>query len=553
MQSTTGGGGIIGRLKWLMFVRLMLVSLLLGMSPFIHARGSTPFFAVLAFLYGASLVYTLLLKTPLAPRFQAYTQFVIDAAVITALLAFTGGVDSEFVLLYVLCIVYASAFISGRGGIVLAVVCSALYAALGVMECLRLLPRGPGTGAPLAGDPIYVGYLVLARATIFCIVGYLLDYLVDTISRERIELDYLKKLNEQVVAGMDVGLLTADVHGKVIFASPAAEAILGTARRDIVGRSWQAFLGRPVGEISDRWLAEEARSFTRCEVAVRRGDGAEVPVGFTMSNLLDGDGRALGLLILFKDLTPIRRLEERMRRTDRLTAVGAILSSVAHEVRTPLSAVRGAVEILREEGIDAETRSKMTEIALKESDRLNRIIGDFLNYGRARGEERVLVDLGVLVREAIDLIRGRRGGDGVTIAAPPEGPPICASLDAARVKQVFINILDNAVDASKGKGSVTVSLERGAAEDGGGPVARVRILDTGEGMSAERLSRLFEPFYSTREGGTGMGVFLAEGIVRDHGGGIEAESRVGEGTTVVVTLPCEPEGEGAVDGERPHR
>lgn len=539
---------ITGKLKWLMLVRVALVSILLGMSLFVTGMGSRPFFAIIGFVCCATFVYALLLRTSVPVRIQAYAQFFTDAGVITALLAFTGGIDSEFVLLYVLPIVYGSTIIGGQAGISLAVTCSAMYAVLGFVESFGLLPQGVGVAGRGHADYLYAGYLVLVRATIFCILGHLGDYLVNTIYRERLELDRLKRLNERIMAEMKSGLITTDPYGKVIFVNDIAAEILGYRAREMIGRSWSVLLGSPVDDIDDTWLAEKARSFTRCEIRVNRKDGLEIPIGFTISNLVDKSGVPLGLLILFRDLTPIYRMEERMRRADRLSAAGAILTSVAHEVRTPLASIQGAVELLKEGGQEADSRKKLMDVILKESDRLNRIVSDFLSYGRTRDETRAREDISGLLDEVIQLVKQREGAGRVEIVRRDGSAPVHAEVDAARIKQVFINIMDNALDAVRGKGRVTVSLERRWSWQEGRPVARVRFEDTGEGMSAERMSHLFEPFYSTKESGTGMGLFIAEGIVRNHGGQIEAESAVGKGTAFTVTLPCEP-GEAPARGE----
>ena len=308
----------------------------------------------------------------------------------------------------------------------------------------------------------------------------------------------------------------------------------------MTGRNWHQFLGRPVEHIDDHWLAEEAKSFTRCEIRVHRKDGKEIPIGFTVSNLVDKGGIPLGLLILFRDLTIVQRMEERMRRADRLSAAGAIFASVAHEVRTPLASIRGAVEVLKESNAIHGGNERLMEVILKESDRLNRIIGDFLSYGDARKETRTREDVNKLLDEAISIIReGRKPPPGVRIAWENGGEPVYACVEEYKIKQVFINILDNALDAVRGEGDVSIALERVESRPSGKAVARIRFADSGEGMSAERMAHLFEPFYSTKESGTGMGLFLAEGIVRNQGGQLEAESREGGGTVFTITLPCE--------------
>lgn len=535
---------LLSRIKWFMLLRLILTSVLLGISPFVLGQGSTPFFFIIGLLYCATVVYSILLKTSVPLRIQAYGQFFFDVAIITMLLSFTGGIDSNFVLLYVMSIVFASIIIGGQAGMVISSSCSVFYAALGLVECFNLLPPNLDTALSLSCDPVYAAYLVLVRTTIFCILGYFVDYLVNSLNTNRFELDELKKLNERILTQLKSGLITTDASGRIIFVNSAAEEVLGYRQSEMIGKSWHTFLGRTVEDIDDRWLIEEARSFTRCEIRVPRKDGTEIPIGFTVSSLVDRDGGPLGLLILFRDLTPVYRMEERMRRADRLSAAGEILASVAHEVRTPLTAIRGAVEVLRENGAFTGGNATLADVIFKESDRLNRIISDFLTSGKPHGESRTIEDLGAIMDEVILVEKQTRNGGGeLRIDRDDRERPVHARVDVAQIKQVFINILDNALDAASPDGRVTVGVERSNARTDEKPMAHVSVANTGRGIAAEGMTHLFEPFYSTKGSGTGMGLFLAERIVKNHGGRLEAESREGR-TVFTVSLPCEVEDPG---------
>ncbi|MCX6356468.1 MAG: ATP-binding protein [Candidatus Aureabacteria bacterium] len=525
-------------LKWLMVGRLVLITALLGVSPYALGLKSTPFFYVIGFFYAVTVVYSLLLKTGVPLRIQAYAQFFLDSAVITLLLSFTGGIDSNFVILYVLTIVFASIIIGGQSGIVIAVSCGAMYAGLGALQCYGAIPLELGNFYLLSGDPLYVSYMVLVRTTIFCILGYLGDYLVNSLNRNRFELNELKKLNERILSQIKSGLITTDAAGKIIFVNSAAEEILGHPRNDMMGKGWQLFLGRQVDDFDDRWFDDEARSFSRCEITVRRRDGREIPIGFTVSSLVDTDGAAMGLLILFRDLTQIRRMEERMRREMKRSATGAVLASVAHEVRTPLAAIRGAVEVLREGGSAPDSAHRLMGVILKEADRLNRIVSDFIEYSDVRSDARMRRDIAGLLGEVLDLVRqGREIPPAVRLVREGADGPVWASVDENRITQVFVNLVTNALDAVGRGGTVSVAVERVRQAGNGRDIVRVRVADTGPGMSAEKMAHLFEPFYSTKESGSGLGLFIAERIVSSHGGQIEVESREGGGAVFTVTLP----------------
>ena len=540
MKSILERRELIDRLKGIMLVRLLLISMFLGIGPFVLGLVTRPFFIIIGFLYFATLIYSLLLRSKLNLKIQAYGQFFIDVVIETALLSFTGGIDSGFVLLYVLSIVSASIVIGSGAGIIIAVSSSCMYAFLGVCECLGFQPFAMGHPVSTPCDPVYVVYFIFVRGTIFGVLGFLGDYFAKSLKRNKLELARYRKLNERILMQMKSGLMTTDDYGSVIYANRAAEEILGYGREEMIGKSWHLFLGPPVADINAQWLSDKAESFTRCEIEVRRKDGRMVPVGFTISSIIDREEVAIGLLIMFRDLTQIHRMEERMRRADRLSAAGAILASVAHEVRNPLASIRGAVEMLSENGSFIGDNKRFMDVIIKESDRLNRIVCDFLLYSDGSKAERTREDLGALLDEVISLVKeGKKLKSGARLAREDNGEPMFVRVDACQLKQVFINILENALEAIPSGGMITVSLERGSSIIDGKAVARVRFADTGEGMDVERMSHLFEPFYSTKATGNGMGLFIAERIVRNHGGQLEVESREGRGTVFSVTLPCE--------------
>jgi two-component system sensor histidine kinase PilS (NtrC family) len=531
---------IINKLKWFMLIRLLLISVLLGISPFVLGLGTTPFFLLIGFLYIATVGYSVLLTTHIALKPQAYLQFLVDVVIETVILAMTGGVESGFVLLYVLSIVSASIIIGGQAGVIISITCSAFYALLGIGSYFGLISPGVSRSSGLVSDPVYISYLIFVRATIFCLLGFLVDYLANNLKKNRLELDKTKKLSEKILMQMQSGLVTTDDFGRIVYANKAAEEILGYSRREMQGESWNRFLGKPVADIDNQWLSEDAKSFSRCQIRVKRKDGGEIPIGFTVSSLLDDGGKGAGLLILFRDLTQIHRMEERMRRADRFSIAGAIVASIAHEVRNPLASIRGAVEVIKEGGSFSERDGRLMEIILRESDRLDKIVSDFLSYRDSRKGRRRRENLRELLKEVVaPMERGAKSSRSVHVVHDNGEDPVYASIDADQIKQVFVNILDNAMEAMPEGGTLRVSLAQKRSSSDGRMVARVKFADTGEGMSAERMSHLFEPFYSTKEKGSGMGLFITERIIRNHSGELEVESRDGGGAVFTITLPCE--------------
>jgi two-component system sensor histidine kinase PilS (NtrC family) len=225
-------------------------------------------------------------------------------------------------------------------------------------------------------------------------------------------------------------------------------------------------------------------------------------------------------------------MEETSRRQDKLAAVGRVAAGIAHEIRNPLASMRGSIQVLRSEIQADPGQAELMEIVLRESDRLNRIITDFLTYARPRTPMLDEIDLREPLRETFTLLRHSpeiRDGHQLEEVLPEE--PVRTLADAASIKQVFWNLARNALNAMPEGGTLRVEMRD--VEDG-----RIRITfqDTGRGMSPEQVERLFEPFSSSTTGGTGLGLSIVYQIVRDHGGTINVRSREGHGTTITVEL-----------------
>jgi two-component system sensor histidine kinase PilS (NtrC family) len=227
-------------------------------------------------------------------------------------------------------------------------------------------------------------------------------------------------------------------------------------------------------------------------------------------------------------------MEETSRRQDRLAAVGRLAASIAHEIRNPLAAMRGSIQMLRGEMDAGSEQAQLMDIILRESDRLNNIVTDYLNYARPRPAQLNDVDLCVLIREAFALLRNSAElSDAHVLEDEVPELPLIARGDPERLKQVCWNIARNALQAMPDGGTFRISLTRPEPDR-----LRISFIDNGRGMTPEQVERLFEPFSSTT-GGTGLGLSIVYQIIRDHNGTINVRSRLGEGTTITVELPAE--------------
>jgi two-component system sensor histidine kinase PilS (NtrC family) len=255
-------------------------------------------------------------------------------------------------------------------------------------------------------------------------------------------------------------------------------------------------------------------------------------LGFSISPLSTEAGETTGMVITFQDLTQVRTLEETSRRQDRLAAIGRMAASIAHEIRNPLAAMRGSIQMLRSEVDSDSSQAELMEIILRESDRLNRIITDFLSYARPRSLIQARVDVGDLLHQTFALLRhSPEIGPNQTVTEELPAAPIFAEADEGQLKQVFWNLARNALQAMPQGGTLRATLANNSDNR-----LRIEFSDTGRGMSPDQVEHLFEPFSSTT-GGTGLGLSIVYQIIRDHGGTINVRSREGQGTTITVELP----------------
>ncbi len=341
----------------------------------------------------------------------------------------------------------------------------------------------------------------------------------------------------RVVEGMRCGVMTIDRDGLVVTVNDIARQIL-----DLDG---PVEPGRPVEEVLARHprLAEVLRASlemshlpNRAEMEIRSREDDGRTIGFTVSTI-PGDGGPEGIALFFKDLTQVERQEEQERLRDRLAALGQMTASLAHEIRNPLASIDVTATLLRRKLRDREEERRLVEKIAAEVARMSRTVTHALEFARAIRLERKPQSLAPLLDAAIEEALTRCGAEGVRVAREydAEAPPV--AVDANHLRQVFVNLLVNACEAMEGDGQVTVAL-RAVSRPGCSPGAvEVEIRDTGPGIEPEVLEKIFYPFVTTKQEGSGIGLALARKIVECHHGMIDVRSRPGEGASFLVRLP----------------
>ena len=489
--------------------------------------------AVLTLIYSAA---HLLWKNFLV---QARIQFFVDVFLVTWLVWATGNVHSPYAALYIVVISVASLFIGPRGAMITSVGSVAAFNTCALLAINGIGPIAASTSEESIANTIQA--LGLSDVS-FLVVGLLAAKLAERQSRSDVQLAAttqtlasLRALHERIVESIRSGVITTDLLGSIYTFNAAAQEITGYHAADVRGKDASIFFGDLTQRIPDSMrAAASGRTSPRFEADCLAPDGLVLRLGFSIFPLFAESGETSGMVITFQDLTDVRAMEETSRRQDRLAAVGRLAASIAHEIRNPLAAMRGSIQMLRGE-MDADSeQAQLMDIILRESDRLNNIVTDYLNYARPRPAQLNDVDLCVLIREALTLLRNSAelSDDHVLEDEVPEQSIITRG-DPERLKQVCWNIARNALQAMPDGGTFRISLTRPEPDR-----LRISFIDNGRGMAPEQVERLFEPFSSTT-GGTGLGLSIVYQIIRDHNGTINVRSRLGEGTTITVELPAE--------------
>jgi two-component system sensor histidine kinase PilS (NtrC family) len=402
-------------------------------------------------------------------------------------------------------------------------------------------------------------------AAVACLALVLAALLQVRLAASRQELRRLFEDTESVLDSLSGGLLTVDLHGRIGAFNPAAERILGVRAAEVRGRTLAAAFAEraPLLHAKLERSLRERTPIHRFELQLAPSAGGEGrPIGLSTSVLRTASGENRGLLATFQDLSDVRRMQERVRRADRLAAVGELSASIAHEIRNPLAAIANSVDMLRDELPVRGEQRRLMDLVVKESERLNRILDDFLEYARVRPLRAVVVPVSRAVDEVVTLLRCHPDiGDHLDIRVDDRtGGRGVACIDEAQMKQVYVNLALNAFEAMGHRGTLRVTIESASGDEVGladTPCMRLGFRDTGPGIEPGQEATIFEPFHTTKPHGTGLGLSIAARVVESHGGRIEAVSLAEGGAEFSIYLPeaieCPPAGAGEADGEQGNR
>ncbi|MBI5888231.1 MAG: PAS domain S-box protein [Deltaproteobacteria bacterium] len=591
------------RLLAMMVFRVVLALTFLGITTWFQIKDSSlahpayyPIYAIVVVISLLTIFYAKALSWTNNLRVFTYAQVVVDIALVTVIVYVSGGIESYLTILYFLSVMGSSLLLNRTGGLVAASLASAAYGVLVDLDFYGMLPvKYKVFWIPVTFEWQDVVTRASTNILAFFVVGYLTGYLAERTERvekelheKGVDLERLERLSRHIFEHITSGIMTLDAVMRITSFNRAAQAITGYPLRDVYYRNVnEIFPGLMTGSPLRGLDPVTAEPDIRLERMFTRPDGVEVFIGFTISKGYDGGSAAAGVMdflyggkavasdfeaaaiVIFQDLTKLKNIEEQLRRADRLKALGELSVGIAHEVRNPLASISGSIQVLKEDLKLRDEDLRLMDIIIRETERLNALIADFLVFARPAREKMDRINLSDLVNETVKLFRNSAEVEGIEIISRVEGG-IFVSGDARQIGQIFWNLLLNSAHAMgssplrgsnpfkgrKGRMTVSSSFRRGSLHAGrkdvepsqradaaasGDTFAEIQIEDTGCGIAPENIERIFDPFFSTKDSGTGLGLAIAHRVAQSHGGDIEVKSTAGKGAVFTVLLPLAPE------------
>lgn len=458
----------------------------------------------------------------------SFAIFLFDIFIISAAVYLSGGIETDFYLIYFLAIFIASVGQSTGGSVPIAIIASIMYAWL-------MYRANPGISL--------LDSRFLIRIPFLFIISLVSSYWSESMRRElknREELERfnreLKKevdriaakeieqriYNEKLINSVASGIIALKKDGLVTTVNPEAERVFGIKKDDLLGYNIKSIEG-----IDPLWekiveTIKTGKPLIRGEVEILNSAKDEIPIGFNITPVTDVSGEVSGCVLIFKDLSEVRKLEAQLKHTERLSYLGKMASWVAHEIRNPLTSIDGFAQLLT----TVKDREKM-EVYIAEirrgAARINHIISDILTFARAKKIEFLKIELRQLLESIIREVRVK-----VILDCPSQ---LLIRGEEESIRRVFVNLINNGVEAMDENGILKIHCH---SENS---FVITEVIDNGEGISEKNLQNLFTPFFTTKQRGTGLGLAIVKKIVDEHNGKIEVKSQIGKGTTCVVYLP----------------
>jgi two-component system sensor histidine kinase PilS (NtrC family) len=523
-------------LYWFLFARTTVVTLFLGGTIFFQLRSGRgeifPAPYLLSLLIAISC-FQAILSAVLLPKlrrlyFFVQVQIVCDLLFVTTLVYFTGGFFSTFSFLFILVIISSSIFLSRKEVVFVASAATILYGSLLDLQFYRFIPDIGGLLQDDAKEGGRFFYPVFINVTAFFLTAFLSGTVAERLRKSEkalqereIDFEELNQLNRIILTNITSGLMILDASGMIRSFNAAASRITGYSFDEVYARHIHEFF--PGFEI---FTGEQFVIVHRGEGMLKNRNGQQMVLGYATSMIEDVQDKGQGLLVTFQDLTRFKELEEQLKRADRLAAVGGLASGMAHEIRNPLASISGSIQLLMESARIGEEDRKLMGIVVKEANRLNNLLTDFLLFARPNPPNMRVVNISLLLDELVNLVVADPRFSSIEIRReyPKE---VILSIDREQFRQALWNLFINGAEAMPDGGILYVGITGD----------EIYIEDTGPGVPEEIRTRIFDPFFTTKDFGSGLGLATVYTIINAHCGLVAVGGGRQGGARFAIRLP----------------
>jgi two-component system sensor histidine kinase PilS (NtrC family) len=544
---------LTSQLRWLMLSRVIIVTFLLGLVTFVEIKGmeslsaisASMLFKTILLAYTSSILFLFLLKYIRNISVNIYIQSICDVALVTAMVYATGGIRSIYSVFYPLVIIYSVLFLGKRGGLIIASAAGIFYGLFADLEFYGVIY--PLFSAPIPDYQLNASYVftrIITHILSFYLIAFLASFVVEQERKTRTLLaekqsafDQLDLLHRSIIESVDTGILTVNLNGQIKSFNRAAAEITGLSFRDIENRKFSEIF-RDAPSLRGMQSASENQSLakTRFEMQFPAGDRKRLVLGGSVSPLKGPQGVTIGNIIIFQDLTEINEIKGSLEKSRRLALIGGMAASLAHEIRNPLASISGSIQMLKRDLARNETNARLMQIILRGKDQLESFLKDFLLMARPAPGIREKLDIRGTIRDIIESLRCVADWhDLLDVVLLLADDPLYIRANKTEIRQVIWNLILNAIQAMPEGGVLKIEARPARFEERDG--AEISIGDTGCGIGEEDLSKIFDPFYTTRDTGTGLGLAVVNRILDAYGGKIQMKSKPGEGSVFTIWLP----------------
>jgi len=539
------------RLRFFIYARMVVAFLFLAstllfeyQSPSIEESIIRPgIVRLMVFSFSFSILSHAFIRFERYRFFLTYLQIIWDLLFVSLLLLFTGGIASPYSFLYLLSIMNAGLLLGRKQALYTASLCGILYGAMIDFQYfgnLSAIGLKPDVAIELGASHLF--YTIFINLMGFGLTAFITGYLAERARKSEAELhektinfEELSQLNSTIVSNIETGLLTTNADGLIRVFNPYAERLTGISLKEIYNTPIASLF-----ECFEDYLNELTTAISG-EFEYLTRDNVRIQLGYRAAPFDDSTGSLAGFIISFWDVSAIKRMESELKKSDRLAALGELSARMAHEIRNPLAAICGSVQLLSSHSDVDESDRRLLAIVMREADRLNLLISEFLVYARPVSPSIERIELASFVEDVCLLISSDPRFSNISIS---NTIPSFMTLEADpnQLRQVMINIFQNSADAMNSEGNIEIEssyLLRGADAYKKTPVIRIAITDSGCGISEEAAQHLFEPFWTTKSEGTGLGLAIIYRIISAHGGTVSVETPEAGGCRFIITLPVE--------------